>query len=231
MSIYNHSNWKFDEAVAPIFDQHVRQSIPAYEGIQESVVHMTDFFCPQNATVVDLGSATGETLHRIQARHQNKDLTLIGVDESREMVKVAMGKVKGDTQYCWVPNRIQEYQFPEKTDLVLAVLTLQFLEPDDREQVINRIYSKLKKGGAFLLVEKVYAESGRIQDIFNQIYHDQKEQAGFTTDEIRQKDQSIRGVMNPLTQEDNEELLERAGFKQTEVFMKHFHFCGWLAIK
>lgn len=231
MNHYERSNWKFDGAVAPIFDQHVRQSIPAYEWIQKSVVHLTDFFCPENATVVDLGSATGETLQLIRNRHPKKTMKLIGVDESREMVTTAMTKVKGDTRYQWVPEQIQAYRIPEKTDLVLSILTLQFMEPEEREQVVAGIYSALKRGGAFVLVEKTYAHSGRIQDVFNQIYHDQKETAGFSTEEIRRKDESIRGVMTPLTQAENEAMLKRCGFEQTEMFFKDFHFSGWLAIK
>lgn len=231
MTGYDRSNWKFDGGVAPIFDQHVRQSIPAYEWIQESVVHLTDFFCPENATLVDLGSATGETLKLIRERHPNKAMKLIGVDESRDMVTTAVGKVKDGDHYQWVTERIQDYSLPEKADMVLSVLTLQFLEPEDRERVIERIYGSLKRGGVFVLVEKTYAGSGRMQDIFSQIYHDQKEKAGFTTDEIRRKDESIRGVMLPLTQQENEAMLKRCGFEQTELFFKDFHFSGWIAIK
>lgn len=229
--MYEPCNWQFNGAVAPVFDQHVRQSIPAYEWIQESVVHMTDFFCPEKAKVVDLGCATGETLSRIKARHSTKALKLTGVDESHEMVKVAMAKVNGDTDYQWVAKRIQDVELPDKTDMVLSILTLQFMEPDDRQAVVERIYRSLKKGGAFVLVEKVYAESGRLQDVFNQVYHDQKEQAGFSADEIRRKDTALRSAMEPFTVKENEALLQQAGFSRSEVFFKHFHFTGWLAVK
>lgn len=229
--MYEPCKWEFNGAVAPIFDQHVRQSIPAYEWIQESVVHLTDFFCPEKAKIVDLGCATGETLSRIHARHANKSLKLVGVDESHEMVNVAVAKVNGSTDYQWVAKRIQDVELPEKTDMVLAILTLQFMSPEDREAVVEGVYRSLKKGGAFVLVEKVYAESGRLQDVFNQVYHDQKEQAGFTTDEIRQKDTSLRSAMEPFTVIENEDMLKRVGFTRSEVFVKHFHFTGWIALK
>lgn len=229
--MYKSSNWAFDGVVAPVFDQHVRQSIPAYEWIQESVVHMTDFFCPEKAKVVDLGCATGETLSRIQARHSTKSLKLTGVDESHEMVKVAMAKVNGDTNYQWVAKRIQDVELPEQTNMILSILTLQFMEADDRQAVVDSVYRSLRKGGAFVLVEKVYAESGRLQDVFNQVYHDQKERAGFSPADIRQKDTSLRSVMEPFTFKENEAMLQQAGFNRSEVFFKHFHFTGWIAVK
>lgn len=231
MSIYKHGNWKFDEEVAPVFDEHVRKSISSYDRIQESVVHMAGFFCPEKATVVDLGSATGETLQRLYEQQSHKKWRLIGVDESREMMTSAMSKVNGNTQYEWVANRIQDFEFPLKTDLVISVLTMQFIEPDDREAVLRKAYQSLKKGGALILVEKVYAESGQIQDIFNQIYQDEKQDSGFTTEEIRRKEQSLRSVMTPMTRKENEELLRTVGFSQQEAFFRHFHFMGWLAIK
>lgn len=229
--MYEKSAWQFDKSVAPIFDTHVRQSIPAYEWIQESVVHMTDFFCPTNGVVVDLGSGTGETLKLIQERHHTKPLSLIGVDASREMIREAIKKTNGSPVFQWVPESLERFEFPDKVDVVISTLTLQFLEPEERQAVVNRAYQSLKKGGVFLFTEKVFPESGRIQDIFNQIYHDQKESAGLSPDEIRRKDASIRGVMRPFTMKENEEMLKTAGFQQSELFMKHFHFTGFLAVK
>lgn len=229
--MYRKSAWAFDETVAPVFDAHVRQSIPAYEWIQESVVHMTDFFFSQKAVVVDLGSGTGETLTKIASRHKMKELSLIGVDQSREMICEAVRKGGGSSVYQWVPDKLQDYVFPAKVDVVISILTLQFLEPEERQEVINRAYSSLKKGGALFFVEKVLSDSGRIQDVFTQVYHDQKESAGLSPDEIRRKDESIRGVMRPFTIQENEEMLKEAGFTQIELFMKHFQFTGFLAVK
>lgn len=223
--------WTFKGDIAARFDQHVRSSIPAYDWMQESVVRLTDFFCPSFGSIVDIGCATGETLSRISERHAGKSCRYIGIDESAEMIAEAKKKLK-EIEHChWQTERIQDVLLPQNVDMVLSVLTVQFLPIADRERLVSRIYKALRPGGAFLLVEKVYAESGRMQDMFSQIYHDQKEQAGFTAQEIREKDASLRGVMTPLTVAQNEAMLKRAGFEQLEVFVKDFHFAGWIAVK
>ena len=223
--------WRFDGAIAPIFDVHVKQSVPGYDRIQESVSELADFFCEDGAVVIDLGCGTGESLSRIQRVVQDKSLQLIGVDESSDMIQQAMRKTKGTNNFHFVNEKIESVKLPEDSSLVLSILTLQFVSQRHRKAVLKKVYESLGNGGVFILVEKTYSKSGCVQEAFTQLYHDFKEREGLDAMEIREKDKSLRGVMRPLTVAENESILKEVGFENIEMFFRDLHFCGWLAFK
>lgn len=223
--------WKFDETVAPHFDEHVRQSVPGYQRIQESVASLTDFFCEDGSTIVDLGCATGETLYQVQQQTREKHLNLIGVDESHDMIQQAMRKTKGKPEYTFLCRRLEDFELPAETAVVTSILTMQFVRKPYRQILLKQIYESLEDGGAFVFVEKSFAASPQMQEMFTQLYHDFKESQGIEPEHIRKKDKSLRGVMMPNSLQENEEMLRRAGFKQIELFFKDLHFAGWIAVK
>ncbi|WP_214688647.1 MULTISPECIES: methyltransferase domain-containing protein [unclassified Exiguobacterium] len=225
------SVWRFDGAIAPIFDFHVKQSVPGYDRIQESVSELANFFCEDGAVVIDLGCATGESLARIQQVVKEKNLRLIGVDESSDMIQQAMKKTKGMSDFQFINEKIEDVKLPEDSSVVLSILTLQFVSQRHRKAVIKKVYESLGSGGVFILVEKTYSKSGCVQEAFTQLYHDFKEREGLDALEIRAKDKSLRGVMRPLTVAENESILKEVGFKNIEMFFRDLHFCGWLAFK
>lgn len=225
------SKWKFNHEVAPTFDTHVRQSVPGYSRFQESVVSMTDFFLLEEGCVLDLGCATGETLHAIYKRNRDMSLRLMGVDESPEMIQEALRKTMGNQVFEFHPSTIESFSFPLDVDVITSLLTIQFTSQRHRKDLLDKIYKSLKPGGAFLFVEKCYADSSQTQEMFTQLYHDFKEKQGLDAEEIRIKDKSLRGVMSLYTTFENEEMLKKAGFKHVEMFFKDLNFAGWIAIK
>jgi tRNA (cmo5U34)-methyltransferase len=79
--------------------------------------------------------------------------------------------------------------------------------------------------------EKVRGPDARFQDIMKVLYHDFKKRNGFTPEEILNKEESLRGVLDPFSTEGNVGLLKRAGFVDFMTVMKYVCFEGVLAIK
>ncbi|PLS19779.1 Strongly to SAM-dependent methyltransferase YecO [Bacillus sp. M6-12] len=229
--MYPLSQWSFNQEVSHVFDNHVRQSVPLYDSMQQVITQLSDFFVQPNTVIYDLGCATGETIFHINQRHKEKKATFIGIDDSESMLQKAIEKNHDHEHIHFVHQSIENYTFEQKSNLILSVLTIQFIPIEKREMVIRNIYNALNKGGAFLFVEKCYAEQSKIQDIFTQLYHDEKEIHGLTPQEIREKDKSLRGVLNSMTAVENNQLLQSSGFSTVEVFFKYLNFTGFLAIK
>ncbi len=119
----------------------------------------------------------------------------------------------------------------EKSDLIVAYYTIQFVAPRIRQDLFNRIYEALNWGGAFILFEKVRAPDARFQDIALGIYTDFKLENGFGLDEIVNKTRSLKGVLEPFSTQGNLDMFSRAGFVDMMTIMKHIPFEGFLAIK
>lgn len=228
--MYKVSGWEFNEKVSEVFDEHVNQSVPLYTEIQNVVASLSDFFINSEYPIYDLGCSTGETISKINMRHYDKDLRFIGIDESASMLNKAKEKTHLVKNVTFINSKIENFVFKERANLIIAILTLQFLPIEARKKVISNIYNALNEGGALLLVEKTYPANVQCNDIFTQIYHDFKEKRGLTASEIREKDKSLRSKLTPLPLDKNIKILREQGF-ETDVFFKYLNFAGIICLK
>lgn len=119
----------------------------------------------------------------------------------------------------------------EKSDLIISYYTIQFIKPNVRQLVFNKIYENLNWGGAFILFEKVRACDARFQDMMSALYTDYKLEQGYSEEEILSKARSLKGVLEPFSSQGNIDLLKRSGFKDIMTVQKYVSFEGFLAIK
>ncbi len=120
---------------------------------------------------------------------------------------------------------------PLPASVVLSVLTIQFTPIEYRQRIIHNVFDSLLPGGAFILVEKILADTDGLDETMVRLYYDLKHQNGYTTEEIDRKRLALEGVLVPVTAAWNEQLLRRAGFDQVDCFWRWCNFAGWLAIK
>lgn len=223
--------WRFDAEVARAFDTHVRKSVPFYDELQRMVVELSDYFVRDQSVIYDLGSATGATLDLLAARHSAKEnAQFIGVDLSESMVQQAQARVQWPN-VRFVHQNALDVEFTPPPSFVVSLYTLQFLTLTERRRLLRRIAGSMIEGGALLLAEKTRAENSLFEDIWLELHWDFKRRQGLTPEQILEKANSLRGVLNPLTTEENIDLLFQTGFSRIEVFLKWYNWTGFLAVK
>ena len=111
------------------------------------------------------------------------------------------------------------------------MFTIQFIQPSIRQTIINNIYSSLSWGGALFFFEKINGEDARFHDLLLQNYEDFKISKGYTLNEIKSKQLSLRGILKPFSINGNLDLLKRAGFVDIQPIFQYGLFKGFLAIK
>ena len=146
------------------------------------------------------------------------------------MIKEARKKCKGIPNVSFQSADLMDIEF-EKSDLIIAYYTIQFIKPKNRQIIFDRIYEALNWGGAFILFEKVRAHDARFQDIATALYTDYKLEQGYQPDEIVAKSRSLKGVLEPFSTQGNIDMFKRAGFKDILSVMKYVCFEGMLGIK
>jgi tRNA (cmo5U34)-methyltransferase len=223
--------WRFDAEVSRAFDAHVRKSVPFYDELQRMVVELSDYFVRDQSAIYDLGSSTGATLDLLAARHEAKEnAQFIGVDLSESMVQEAQARVKRPN-VRFLHKNVTEVEFAPPPNFVISLYTLQFLTLTERRQLLTRVNAGLVEGGALLLAEKTRAENTFFEDVWLELHWDFKRRQGLTAEQILEKANSLRGVLNPLTTEENLDLLSQTGFSRVEVFLKWYNWTGFLAVK
>src|SRR5918993_4891182 len=93
------AGWSFDGNVAETFVQHVRQSVPLYDAGHDLIRSISDYFIRDDSTCYEIGTSTGELIHKLATHHVHKPgVRWIGIDPVEAMIDKAREHCAG------VPN-------------------------------------------------------------------------------------------------------------------------------
>lgn len=228
------SDFTFNQEVASVFDDMVSRSVPYYEEMQRMTVELVGDFARDGSNLYDIGCSTGTTLAMIDRRIEGIDATLVGIDNSKEMLVKAeekLGQLGMHHPFELKCIDIHKRLPIENASVVTMLLTLQFARPLYREKIVRRIAEGTNKGGCLLLIEKITSEETTFNRLFIDHYYDFKRRNGYSELEISQKREALENVLIPYRVEENVELLKVAGFRHVEMFFRWYNFCGMIAMK
>jgi len=223
------SDWSFEGDVFKNFDEHIKKSVPLYDEGHKLIVNLSDYFIRNNPLVYDIGSSTGSFFEKLTKKNDKK-IKMIGIEPSLNMYKFSLDRFKKNKAVSFINDDVLNVKF-EKSDMVILYYTLQFIPPKNRAILLTRIYESLNWGGALFLFEKVRASDARFQDILSNTYIEYKLESGFSSEEIFNKQRSLRGILEPFSSQGNIDNLIRSGFKDIITISKYIQFEGFMAIK
>ena len=220
--------WSFNEGTAPSFDSHVEKSIPMYHEFHKEISELAYWFVKQGSSVIDMGSSTGKVYRELSPLLEQRKAQYIGYDVAKDMVDLCNQEKYSNAEF--IHRDVTELESFPRVSLATAVFSLQFIDLEHRLSVLKNMYEALTLDGALIITEKVLSTYSQISDIFNDRYQDFKFET-LDAEDMLLKKQSLRGVMSPLTLEENCGMLKVVGFKKIDVFMKWNNFAGIVAIK
>jgi tRNA (cmo5U34)-methyltransferase len=134
----------------------MRSEVPSYPLLQEEVGRATEGVAA--ASVLDLGTGTGETLVAVLGHHPGAAAT--GVDESAAMLQAAEARLAGLGVELLVAD-IADPLPPGPFDLVVSALAVHHLDGPGKAGLFDRIAAVLRPGGRFVLGDVVIPEDPR----------------------------------------------------------------------
>jgi len=221
--------WEFDRSVTSVFDDMIERSIPQYAAMRDLVDEVaTPFLTPGSGKVLDLGCSTGLAIARFATRAR----AIVGVEISESMLEAARTRFTSYSNVTIVEMDLRR-DFPDVVDVdfILSIFTLQFIPVEHRRKVVRRAWQALRPGGAMIVAEKMIAETGEAQQMFDHVYHGFKSQQGYSQEEIERKALSLEGRLVANTASENEAMLKAAGFESVESIWRWVSFGAWIAIK
>lgn len=222
--------WVFDKEVTDSFENMLSRSIPQYEVMREYCFKIACQFQKKNTDILDIGCSNGLSLERIVDKFgaYNK---YFGVDVSEPMLDSARERFK-HWNNVFIKNLDLRVDFPSvKACIISSIFTIQFIPIEYRLQIMRRIYEHLIDGGVFIFCEKILCEDFVLNQLFESNYLALKKDNRYTEEQILRKKASLEGVLVPLTDEWNKDLLKQAGFKYVSNFWRFLNFTGYVCIK
>lgn len=208
------ANWTFkDTSVARGFDAHVREQLPWYDLLTHAVQHIGRHYIPENGVVYDIGASTGNISLALADTIKARNASIYSIEESEQMVK----QWSGHGQI--IHASALDYAFDEH-DLSVLFLVLMFMPLQRRKAFVEQVYSKLRKGGAMVVVDKLQGRGGYFDVIQRRLTMAWKVRSGIDPQLILDKELSLSGVQRPITES---ELPQAA-----QCFFRFGEFAGYI---
>lgn len=226
-------DWTFDEKVAEVFPDMVQRSVPGYSNIISMIGMLAKRFVQPNSVIYDLGCSLGAATLSIRRHVNQPNCKIIAVDNSLPMIercKRHIESYKATTPVEVICDDICNIEM-QNASMVVLNFTLQFLTPENRQQVLNRIYQALNPSGILVLSEKFSFTDPIIDELLFNMHHDFKRANGYSELEISQKRNMLENVMLTDSIETHKQRLSQAGFAHIDTWFQCFNFGSIIAIK
>ncbi|BES70681.1 carboxy-S-adenosyl-L-methionine synthase CmoA [Marinobacter nanhaiticus D15-8W] len=226
-------DFRFDAAVARVFPDMIRRSVPGYTTIIPMIGVITERFARDDSHCYDLGCSLGASTLAMRHGVGDRRCRIIGIDNSSDMIERCQHFIALDDHPAPVELRCEDILDSELEKASVSTLnfTLQFVEPERRPELLERIARATLPGGALILSEKIRFEEDWEQSIQTELHHDFKRANGYSDLEISQKRSALEQVLIPESLATHRERLLAAGFRQVTLWYQCFNFVSLLAVK
>lgn len=227
------SDFAFDEAVSRVFPDMIKRSVPGYHLIIPMIGVITQRYAQPDTCLYDLGCALGASLLSMRHALNHSGCRVIGIDNSEAMLQRCASYVDIDNASTPVELHcadITRFNY-QRASVVTLNFTLQFVDIQQRQELINKLFQCLLPGGVLILSEKISFNHAQEQAIQQELHWDFKRANGYSDLEISQKRTALENVMIPETQAIHRQRLEQAGFLQVIQWYQCFNFVSFVAVK
>ncbi len=241
-SVFSGETWegepfRFNAAVADVFPDMLRRSIPGYQASLEAIGSLAARYVTADSRCYDLGCSLGAASLAMRQGIRASGTRILAVDNSAAMIDRCREIVAAETAAHpeqppveIVLGDIRDVEF-EDASMVVLNYTLQFLDPADRDALLRRIADGLRPGGLLVLGEKVVDEDPQMEELLVDLYHEHKRRNDYSALEIARKRAALENVLVPETVSQHRRRLESAGFGNIAVWFRYFNFVSIVAIK
>lgn len=225
--------FKFDQSVAEVFPDMIQRSVPGYNTIVDTIGQICARYTKPNTNIYDLGCSLGAVSLAASKNIQTQNCQILAIDNSPAMAQrceLHVQAFKASTPITVICDDIQNIDIKNASCVVMN-FTLQFIPPEQRIDIMYKIYNGLNPGGVLLLSEKLSHDTEQGNDLMIDLHHEFKRRNGYSELEISQKRTALEDVMRTETFEQHTHRLKQVGFIDVVRWFTCFNFASMVAIK
>ncbi|MGX1199281.1 tRNA (cmo5U34)-methyltransferase [Parvibaculum sp. MBR-TMA-1.3b-4.2] len=214
------------EAVARYTDGPMR-FVPGLTDMHRMTAILLAERAPQDARILVLGAGGGMELKALAEAQPG--WTFDGVDPAPEMLKLAartLGPLAGrvDLHEGYIDDA------PEGPfDAAVCLLTLHFLEREERERTVAEIHRRLAPGAPFVAVHASFPQSAAERALWLSRYAAFAVASGVEPAIAENARAAVDASLPAIEPEDDEAIFRTAGFSDVSQFYAAFTWRGWVA--
>lgn len=201
--------------------------VPGFDALQRMVMILLAERAPDDARVLVLGAGGGLEIKAFAEAQPGWSFD--GVDPSAEMLSLAqvtLGSLSGRARlHHGFIDSAPEGPF----DAATCILTLHFVEPEERLRTLKEIRRRLKPGAPFAVAHFSFPQEPGARDVWLSRYVAFAVSSGVEPSQAEKARSMIAARLPILSPEGDEQVLRDAGFAGINLFYTGFAFRGWVA--
>lgn len=227
------TGFRFDETVVKVFPDMIARSVPGYELVVPMIGMLARQYAQPGSNLYDLGCSLGAVSLAMSSAVRTAGTRIMAVDNAKAMVDRCKRAVAEKSGHVPIDVHLRDVlDFPvEDASVVVLNFTLQFLDPEQRQSLINRIFAGTRAGGVLIISEKICFDDQQEQSDQVAWHHDFKRTQGYSDLEIAQKRNALEDVLRPETESVHFERFRKAGFSRHHRWFQCFNFASYIAFK
>ena len=227
------SSFSFNQEVTEVFPDMLERSIPGYRTTINSIRFLASKYSKKGTNCYDLGCSLGASSIALGEGAAHNDCRIMAVDKSSSMTKKFSEIIKQKKLDLNIQIFNEDVLDTKITNASIVIMnfTLQFIRKQDRQLVLDKIYNGLNDGGLLILSEKIILDDKKINNLLIDLHENFKFENLYTREEIENKKESIKNVLVEDDIETHQSRLSKSGFTKFGIWLQHFNFASFVAIK
>ncbi|MCW8963450.1 MAG: carboxy-S-adenosyl-L-methionine synthase CmoA [Gammaproteobacteria bacterium] len=229
----NPAPFVFDEAVAQVFPDMIKRSVPGYSNVIAGTGLIAGDYVQPGTNCYDLGCSVGASTFAMLQYIKTDDFHLLAVDNSPHMVKLCQQNISGNNHAGNVEVTCADIQDVGISNASVVVLnfTLQFIPLEKRADLLTRIFQGMNEGGVLVLSEKLAFDSLAEQQRQTALHESFKRAQGYSDLEISQKRAALENVLIPESLATHLQRLTDIGFRDAQLWFRSINFASMMTWK
>ncbi|MDC0949105.1 carboxy-S-adenosyl-L-methionine synthase CmoA [Gammaproteobacteria bacterium] len=223
------SPFAFDDRVASVFPDMVERSVPGYREMLTGIGLIAQQKIASKSKIYDLGASLGAVSFTLEQQLRDREVSIVAVDLADSMHRRLAERVEAlglNQRICCRLDDVTTTPI-DACHLVVLNLTMQFIAPTQRLALIQKIYDALRPGGVLIIAEKL---SG-VDPLLVELHEAFKRAHGYSELEIARKREALHHVMQPDSDEVQQQRLRDCGFSNVSRWFQYLNFAAWVAIR
>jgi tRNA (cmo5U34)-methyltransferase len=201
--------------------------VPGFADLHRMAMLLLAERAPDDARVLVLGAGGGLELKAFADARPR--WTFDGVDPAAEMLKQASRTLGPRAERVRLHEGYIDDAPEGPFDAAACLLTLHFLDYDERLRTAREIRRRLRPGAPFVAAHSSFPQQEGVRAIWLSRYAAFATASGADPEHAESARAAVEAHPNLLSPERDEELLREAGFSQVSLFYAAFTWRGWVA--
>lgn len=215
-----------DTAMVAGYAEGTRRRVPGLDDLHRMAMLLLAERADETARILVVGAGGGMELKSFADAQPR--WTFVGIDPSKQMLDLARETLGPLLRRVELLDGHAHTAPPGPFDGATCLLTLHFLPPDERLQMLREIRQRLKPGAQVVVAHHSYPSGSDFRQwLSRSVAFAGGPDADF--EQARASADNMADQLHVLSEEDDEAIFVEAGFSQVALFYAGFSFRGWVA--